>query len=160
MSLKLPNTGQAVAIDLGEDGNLHPRNKKDIGLRLARLALARDYGIKMPYLSPAYRAMRVDGGKVILSFDHANGNLRVLNAPPVVRGFAIAGEDRKFVWADATINRDGTITVSSDKVPNPVAVRYGWADNPVCNVYDNARLPLTPFRTDDWPGKTVGVLVH
>ena len=64
------------------------------------------------------------------------------------------------VWASATINRDSTITVTSDKVPNPVAVRYGWADNPTCNVYDNARLPLTPFRTDDWPGVTVGVLVN
>ncbi|MEO6568949.1 MAG: sialate O-acetylesterase [Opitutaceae bacterium] len=161
MSLaKLPHTGQAVTIDLGEDGNLHPRNKKDIGLRLARLALARDYGMKLPDQGPVYRSMRVEGSKAILSFDHANGNLRVLSAPPVVRGFALAGEDRKFVWADATINRDGTIAVSSEKVPAPVAVRYGWADNPVCNVYDNARLPLTPFRTDDWPGKTAGVLVH
>ena len=157
---KVPNSGQVVTIDLSEDGNLHPRSKKDVGLRLARLALARDYGIVMPYQSPVYRSMSIVGGKAILTFDHPNGNLRVLNSPPVVRGFAIAGEDRKFVWADATINRDGTITVSSDKVPNPVAVRYGWADNPVCNVYDNARLPLTPFRTDDWPGKTVGVLVN
>ena len=160
MTLKLPNTGQAVAIDLGEDGNLHPRNKRDIGLRLARVALARDYEVKIPFQSPEYRSMRVEGGKAILNFDHANGALRVLSAPPVVRGFAIAGEDRKFVWADATINRDGTITVSSDKVPNPAAVRYGWADNPTSNVYDNARLPLTPFRTDDWAGKTVGVQVH
>lgn len=157
---KVPNTAQAVTIDLGEDGNLHPRSKKDIGLRLARLALARDYGVKVAEQGPVYRALRVEGGKAILSFDRANGSLRVLSAPPVVRGFAIAGEDRKFVWADATINRDGTITVSSAKVPSPVAVRYGWADNPVCNVYDNARLPLTPFRTDEWPGKTVGVLVH
>jgi sialate O-acetylesterase len=156
---KAPNSGQAVAIDLGEDGNLHPRNKRDIGLRLARLALARDYAIDMPYRSPEYRALRIEGDKAILSFDHANGRLHALNGG-AVRGFAIAGEDRKFVWAAATINRDGTITVSSDKVPNPVAVRYAWADNPACNVYDNARLPLTPFRTDDWPGKTVGVLVH
>jgi sialate O-acetylesterase len=156
---KSPNTAQAVTIDLGEDGDLHPRNKKDIGLRLARLALARDYGIQMPCQSPAYRSLRIDGGNAILSFDHANGNLRALTGG-AVRGFAIAGEDRKFVWADATITRDGTITVSSDKVPNPVAVRYAWADNPVGNVYDSARLPLTPFRTDDWPSKTVGVLVH
>jgi sialate O-acetylesterase len=160
MTLKLPNTGQAITIDLGEDGNLHPKSKKDIGLRLARLALARDYGMKMPYQSPEYRSMNIAAGKAVLTFDHPNGNLRVLTNPAVVRGFAIAGEDKKFVWANATINRDGTITVSSDKVPNPVAVRYGWADNPACNVFDSARLPLTPFRTDDWPGKTVGVLVH
>jgi sialate O-acetylesterase len=160
MSLaKLPNTGQAVTIDLGEDGNLHPRNKKDIGLRLARWALARDYGIAMPHRSPEFRALRIEGGKAMLSFDHANGRLRALNGG-ALRGFAIAGADKKFVWADATINPDGTIAVSSDKVPDPVAVRYAWADNPVCNVYDNARLPLTPFRTDDWPGSTVGVLVH
>ena len=95
----------------------------------------------------------------ILSFDHANGRLRAVDGG-TVRGFAIAGEDKKFVSADAKIGNDGTITVSSDKVPAPVAVRYAWADNPVCNVYDNARLPLTPFRTDEWRGVTVGVLVH
>ncbi|MEO7411782.1 MAG: sialate O-acetylesterase [Opitutaceae bacterium] len=157
---KVPYTGQAVTIDLGEDGNLHPKNKKDIGLRLARIALARDYEVKIPFQSAVYRSMRVEGGKAILSFETANGNLRVLNSPAVVRGFAIAGEDKRFVWADATINRDGTIAVSNPKVPNPVAVRYGWADNSAANVYDNARLPLTPFRTDDWPAKTAGVLVH
>lgn len=156
---KVPNAGEAVTIDLGEGGDLHPRNKKDVGLRLARWALARDYGIEMPYRSPIYRSMQIDGGKATLSFDHVNVRLRAFNAT-TIRGFAIAGADKKFVWADATINRDNTITVSSDKVPNPVAVRYAWADNPVCNVYDNARLPLTPFRTDDWPGVTVGVLVH
>ena len=160
MSLaKLPNTGQAVTIDLIEDGNLHPRSKKDIGVRLARVALARDYGIQMAYQSPTYRAMQVNEGKITLSFNTANGNLRVLNNG-VAYGFTIAGADKKFVWADASFNRDGTITVSSDKVADPVAVRYAWAENPVCNVYDAARLPLTPFRTDDWPGMTVGVLVH
>ena len=76
------------------------------------------------------------------------------------REFSIAGEDKKFVWANAVINRDGTISVSSDKVATPAAVRYAWADNPICNVYDNARLPLTPFRTDDWKGVTDGILVH
>jgi sialate O-acetylesterase len=156
---KVKNTGQAVTIDLGEDGNLHPRNKKDVAIRLARVALARDYGIQMAYQCPTYRAMQIDGSKIALSFDSANGRLHTLNGDPI-RGFAIAGADKKFVWADATIGRDGAIVVFSDKVPNPVAVRYAWADNPVCNVYDNARLPLTPFRTDDWPGVTAGVLVH
>jgi len=156
---KVKNTAQAVTIDLGEDGNLHPRAKKDIGLRLARIALARDYGIQMANQSPTYRSMQTSGSKITLTFDHPNGNLRTLAGGPA-EGFAIAGEDKKFVWANATINRDGTITVSSDKVPAPVAVRYAWADNPICNVYDNARLPLTPFRTDDWKGVTEGVLVH
>ncbi len=150
---KLPNTGEAVTIDLGDGANLHPPNKRDVGLRLARWALARDYGFDIAYQSPAYRSMRVDGDKVILTFDHVTGRLRTLTSP-IPCGFAIAGKDRKFVWAAATLNRDGTITVSSDKVPSPVAVRYAWADNPACNVYDGAKLPLTPFRTDEWPGLT------
>jgi sialate O-acetylesterase len=156
---RVPNTAQVVTIDLGEDGDLHPRSKKDIGLRLARVALARDYGIPMPYRSPTWRALRIDAGKAVLEFDNVEGRLRAIDGVPL-RGFAIAGADRKFVWAEATVNRDGTITVSSDQVPSPVAVRYAWADNPVNNVYDNTRLPLTPFRTDDWPGVTDGVLVH
>ncbi len=155
----VPNTAQVVTIDLGEDGNLHPRSKKDIGLRLARIALARDYGVPMPFRSATLRAMRVEGGKAVLEFDHVEGRLRAIDGGPL-RGFAIAGADRKFVWAEATVNRDGTITVSSEQVPAPVAVRYAWADNPQNNVYDNTRLPLTPFRTDDWPGVTDGVLVH
>jgi sialate O-acetylesterase len=159
LTTRVPNTAQVVTIDLGEDGDLHPRSKKDIGLRLARVALARDYGMPMPYRSATWRAMRVEGGKAVLEFDHVEGRLRAIDGG-VLRGFAVAGADRKFVWAEATVNRDSTITVSSDKVPNPVAVRYAWADNPVNNVYDNTRLPLTPFRTDDWPGVTDGVLVH
>jgi sialate O-acetylesterase len=156
---RVPNTAQVVTIDLGEDGDLHPRSKKDIGLRLARIALARDYGITMPYRSATYRAMRTEGGKAVLDFDNVEGRLRAIDGG-ALSGFAIAGADRKFVWAEATVNRDNTITVSSDKVSNPVAVRYAWADNPVNNVYDNTRLPLTPFRTDNWPGVTDGVLVH
>ncbi len=156
---KVKNSAQAVAIDLGGNGDLHPRNKKDIGLRLANIALARDYGMQRPYQSPAYRAMKAASGKITLTFDSPNGRLQTLDGSPL-RGFAIAGADKKFVWADAVVNADGTITVSSDKVADPVAVRYAWAENPVCNVYDAARLPLTPFRTDDWPGMTVGVLVH
>jgi sialate O-acetylesterase len=159
MTLKVKNTGQALAIDLGGDGNLHPRNKKDIGLRLAALALARDYGVKTPYLDATYRSMKIDGNKITLTFETPNGKLKTLNGDPM-KGFAIAGADKKFVWADATANADGTIAVSSDKVTSPVAVRYAWADNPVCNVYDEAKLPLTPFRTDDWPLSTAGVLVH
>jgi len=153
MTLAMPNTGQAVTIDIGEGNDLHPRNKEDVGRRLARWALARDYGFEIPCRSPMYRSMHVDGGKAILSFDHVNGSLRSRSIS-TVRGFSIAGEDRKFEWADATIGRNGTITVSSGQVPKPVAVRYAWADNPVCNVYDTAGLPLTPFRTDDWAGLT------
>jgi len=96
---------------------------------------------------------RVDN-KIVLTFEHVAGGWRPFDvAQPV--GFAIAGEDHKFVWADAKILQDGRIEVSSSKVAAPVAVRYAWADNPVCNMFSGAGLPLTPFRTDDWPGVTI-----
>ncbi len=90
---------------------------------------------------------------IVLSFDHVVGGWRPfdVNEP---RGFAIAGADKKFVWAKAKILPDGRIEVSSPDVENPVAVRYAWADNPVCNMFSKVGLPLTPFRTDDWPGIT------
>jgi sialate O-acetylesterase len=92
--------------------------------------------------------------KVVLSFDHVDGGWRPfdVNDP---RGFAIAGEDKKFVWATAKILPDSTIEVWSDQIASPASVRYGWADNPVVNLFDGAGLPLTPFRTDDWPGVTI-----
>jgi len=97
--------------------------------------------------------MEKQGNKIILTFEHVDGGWRPfdVNEP---RGFAIAGEDKKFVWATAKILPDGKIEVSSDKVEDPASVRYGWADNPVVNLYDQAGLPLHPFRTDDWPGVT------
>jgi sialate O-acetylesterase len=150
---KLPNTGEAVIIDIGEGKDIHPKNKVDVGRRLARWALARDYKIAIPYHSPQYKSMEKQGNKIILTFEHVAGGWRPfdVNEP---RGFAIAGEDKKFVWATAKILPDGKIEVSSDKVEDPASVRYGWADNPVVNLYDQAGLPLTPFRTDDWPGVT------
>lgn len=152
---KLPNTGEAVIIDLGEAQDIHPRNKQDVGKRLARWALARDYGINVPYHSPQYKSMEKANGKIVLTFEHAgDGGFKAFDVPEV-RGFAIAGEDKKFVWARAKIVDKDKIEVSSDAVKDPVAVRYAWADNPVCNVYSRNGLPLTPFRTDDWPGVTV-----
>jgi sialate O-acetylesterase len=150
---KLPNTGQAVIIDIGEGKDIHPMNKAEVGARLARWALARDYGFEIAHHSPQYKAMEKLPGKIVLKFDFVNGGWRPfdVNEP---RGFAIAGEDRTWVWASAKILPNGIIEVSSDAVPNPVAVRYAWADNPVCNMFDKAGLPLTPFRTDDWPGVT------
>ncbi len=150
---KLPNTGEAVIIDIGEGKDIHPKNKFDVGRRLARWALAKDYGIQIAYHSPQYRSMEVQGAKVILTFDHVDGGWRPfdVNTP---RGFSIAGEDKKFVWASATVLPDGRVEVTSDKVSNPKSVRYAWADNPVCNMFSKAGLPLTPFRTDDWPGVT------
>ncbi|QDV24005.1 sialate O-acetylesterase [Aureliella helgolandensis] len=151
---KLPNTGEAVIIDIGEGKDIHPRNKVDVGQRLARWALANEYGVEVAFHSPTYRAMEVADGKITLSFDHVDGGWRPFDvAQPL--GFTIAGADKKFVNADAKILSDGRVEVSSSSVPEPVAVRYAWADNPICNMYSGVTLPLTPFRTDDWPGKTV-----
>jgi sialate O-acetylesterase len=151
---RLPKTGQAVIIDIGEGRDIHPRNKVDVGRRLARLALANDYGLKLTAQSPRYKSMEKQGDKIVLAFDHVDGWWTFdLRDKPV--GFAIAGEDKNFVWADAKILPDNRIEVSSSAVTNPVAVRYAWADNPRCNVFNKDRLPLTPFRTDDWPGLTV-----
>src|SRR5207249_405027 len=151
---RLLNTGEAVIIDLGEARDIHPRNKQDVAKRLARWALARDYGMSnLPYHSPQYKSMEKQGSKIVLSFDHLGGGLYTFDtAKPV--GFTIAGSDKKFVWADAKLLGTDKIEVSSDKVTDPVAVRYAWADNPVCNVYSREGLPLTPFRTDNWPGVT------
>jgi sialate O-acetylesterase len=151
---RLPNTGEAVIIDIGEGRDIHPRNKQDVAKRLARWALARDYGLSnLEYHSPQYKSMEKQGSKIVLSFDHVGGGLYAFDVTKPV-GFAIAGSDKKFVWADAKLVGNDKIEVTSDKVADPVAVRYAWADNPVCNVYSKNGLPLTPFRTDDWPGVT------
>lgn len=152
---KLPNTGEAVIIDIGEGKDIHPRNKVDVGLRLARWALAKQYGIEIPFQSPRFKSMVIEGPKAVLTFAHVGPGWRPFDVPQP-RGFAIAGEDRKFVWAEAKILPDGRIEVSSSEVSKPVAVRYGWADNPVVNLYSLTDLPLTPFRTDDWDGITKG----
>ena len=152
---KLPHTGQAVIIDVGEGQDIHPRNKQTVARRLARLALAQDYGFKIPHHSPTYKAMEKKDGKIVVSFDHADGGLKAFDVPEP-KGFAVAGADKKFVWAKAKVvgsNKD-QVEVWSDEVSDPAAVRYAWADNPVCNLYTTGGLPVTPFRTDDWPGVT------
>ncbi|RMF40778.1 MAG: sialate O-acetylesterase [Planctomycetota bacterium] len=151
---KLPHTGQAVIIDVGEGKDIHPRNKLTVGQRLSRWALAHDYGFDVAAASPMYKSMEKKGDRIILSFEHVHGGFRPFDVNEPI-GFAIAGQDRKFVWAKAKIVDGNRIEVSSPDVPDPVAVRYAWADNPVCNMYDQLGLPLTPFRTDDWPGITV-----
>jgi sialate O-acetylesterase len=153
MTLALPNTGMAVIIDIGEADNIHPKNKQDVGKRLALWALANTYGKKLVYSGPIYKSMKIDGNSIVLSFDHVGGGL-VAKGGEELKGFAVAGVDKKFVWADAKIVGD-TVVVSSDQVAEPAAVRYAWADNPVCNLYNKEELPASPFRTDDWPGVTV-----
>jgi len=153
MTLELPNTGMAVIIDIGDAEDIHPKNKQDVGKRLALWALADTYGKEVVYSGPIYKSMKVDGSSIILKFDHVGSGL-VAKGGEELKGFAIAGADRKFVWADAKIDGD-TVVVSSDGVTEPVAVRYAWADNPVCNLYNAEELPASPFRTDDWPGVTI-----
>jgi len=148
----VPNTGMAVAIDIGEANDIHPRNKQDVGKRLALAALAIAYGQKIVYSGPIYRSMKIEGNKIRLFFDHVGSGL-VAKGDKLV-GFAIAGKDRKFVWANAKIEGN-TVVVWNEQVPEPVAVRYAWADNPECNLYNKEGLPASPFRTDDWPGVTV-----
>jgi sialate O-acetylesterase len=175
MTLALPNTGQAVLIDVGEAQDIHPSNKRDVGERLARIALARDYGQGGVFSGPVYRSQRIADGKIHLTFSHPDGGLVAAPVPetydlntlekrtaPTVRnspgseleGFAICGADRRWVWAEAKIVGD-TVVVCSDKVPSPVAVRYAWADNPLGNLTNASGLPAAPFRTDDFPGVTV-----
>ena len=155
MALQEPNTAMAVIIDIGEANDIHPRNKQDVGKRLALAALALAYGKDVVYSGPLYSGYKVEGNKIRLFFKHVDGGLVAKGGK--LKGFAIAGPDRKFVWAEARIDGD-TVVVWSDRVPNPVAVRYGWADNPECTLYNKAGLPASPFRTDDWPGITEGRL--
>ena len=149
----VPNTGIAVTIDIGDAADIHPKNKQDVGKRLALAALAQTYRKRIEYSGPMYKAMEVKGDKIELTFTHIGGGLAAKDDAPL-KGFAIAGEDHKWVWADATI-QGSAIVVSSPQVPNPVAVRYAWHINPICNLYNKAGLPASPFRTDTWPGVTV-----
>ncbi len=154
-TLAVRNTGMAVAIDIGEAGDIHPRNKQDVGLRLALIALAKTYGRRIACSGPMFRRMTIEGSRIVLEFSHTEGGL--VSRGKALKGFAIAGDDKHFVWAKAAIvpaERSGagadTVVVSNPRVRKPVAVRYGWADNPECTLYNGAGLPASPFRTDRW----------
>jgi sialate O-acetylesterase len=151
MTLREPQSGMAVTIDIGDENDIHPRNKLDVGRRLAAWALARTYGEDVVASGPLFDRYTVEGDKVRIRFKYGAG-LKTIDGG-AVKGFAIAGEDHRFVWAEARIDGD-TVIVSSPMVSKPAAVRYGWADNPIVNLYNNAGLPASPFRTDDWPGIT------
>lgn len=146
-NLSVPNTGMVVTIDIGDPADLHPRNKQEASRRLALAARALAYRESIPYSGPVYDSMTVEGSAIRLRFKHAEGGLIARGERPI--GFAIAGEDRGFIWADAKIEGD-TVVVSSPQLKKPVAVRYGWADNPRVNLYNQAGLPASPFRTDQW----------
>ncbi|MCD7935940.1 MAG: 9-O-acetylesterase [Tannerellaceae bacterium] len=153
MTLSLPQTGQAVITDIGDAEDIHPRNKQDVGLRLALHALHKDYGrTEFVYSGPAFRSMEVKEGKAVISFDNADGGLDIRSRYGYVEGFAIAGADGIYHWAKA-YEKDGQVYVYSDQVKTPVYVRYSWADNPDVNIYNKAGLPAVPFRTDDFRRK-------
>lgn len=147
-SRTVPGTAMAVITDVGDITEIHPKNKKPVGERLALAARALAYGEKIVYSGPVYRSMKVRGGKAEVCFDHVHGGLVAKGSP--LKGFAIAGPDKKFVWATAKIDGNKVI-VTSPEVKKPVAVRYGWADCPDVNLYNAEDLPASPFRTDDFP---------
>jgi sialate O-acetylesterase len=177
MTLKLPHTGMAVITDYGNEYDIHPTPKRPVGERLALIARARDYGEKVVYSGPVYKGLKVEGNKAVLSFDQVGGGLvgkelvrtlerknkagQVTGAWRVkegsngakLLGFTICGKDHKFHPAEARIE-GSTVIVTSDMVADPVAVRYGWADYPICNLFNTDGLPASPFRTDDFPGIT------
>ena len=149
-TLALPNTGQAVIYDVGEGRDIHPRDKLTVARRLARIALARDYGISVPYLSPSFKEMTIKGNKAVLTFQDVGSTLYTFDVREA-RGFAVAGADKKWHFATGSLLGKDQIIVTSDSVDNPVAVRYAWANNPAANLMSREGLPVIPFRTDDWP---------
>lgn len=147
LALTSPNTALAVTIDVGDANDLHPRNKYPVGYRLALPARALVYGeTNLVYSGPMYESMRTAGGKAYLRLRHAGGGLMAKGGGSL-KGFAIAGSDNKWVWAETEIRKD-TVVAWSNQVPNPVSVRYAWADNPICNLYNAEGLPASPFKTD------------
>ena len=141
-------TGVAVTIDVGDADDVHPTDKQTVGDRLARLALADVYGRRIAASGPVFAGMRVEGGALRLAFTGMEGGLAVRGS--TLRGFAVAGADGRFAWAEARVDGDAVV-VRSARVPVPVAVRYAWGDNPPATLYDGAGLPAAPFRTDTWP---------
>ena len=172
----LDHCGMACIIDLGEAEDIHPVRKREVGERLARLSLAADYGRKLVANGPRFESYKIQGGAVTVTFSDVAGGLQVLPSGDFAKerygtvnervqkaetgtltGFQIAGADRVWYWADARIEGN-TVVVWSPEVPQPLAVRYAWSENPVCNLYNSEGLPAWPFRTDDWPGITYGKL--
>jgi sialate O-acetylesterase len=143
-----PNTGMAITIDLGEEDNVHPDNKQDVGMRLALWALHNSYDRELVYSGPICESIEIENDRVRLDFNYVGEGLLALG--DTLKGFAVAGADKKFHWADSRIINRNSVIVRSKKVPKPIAVRYGWADNPVCNLYNSEGLPASPFRTDKW----------
>lgn len=150
MALNLPNTGMAVTIDIGNPDDIHPKNKQEVGRRLALIALNKNYQQSVPFSGPLYRGNTVENGAIFIEFDFADG-LRANG--DWLTGFAIAGSDKHFKPAKAAI-AGNRVKVWHPAIADPVAVRYGWASSPDCNLINNSNLPASPFRTDNWDGIT------
>lgn len=147
-TLSLPGTAMAVIIDIGEGDNIHPKNKQDVGYRLSLPALKLIYGKDVEYSGPIFKSFSIQGNKVHIRFDHIGTGLVSNDKYGYLKGFAIAGEDNKYVWAKATIENDGVI-VWNDTITSPINVRYAWGDNPDdANLFNKEGLPASPFRTD------------
>jgi sialate O-acetylesterase len=152
-SKNLPNVGIAVTIDVGDPNDVHPHRKREVGERLALWALSNTYGQQVVYSGPLYQSFAVEQDKARVRFSNVGAGL-VAKDGSALTGFAVAGADHKFYWADAVI-QGNTVVVSSGQVLHPVAVRYAWGDSPICNLFNKQGLPASPFRTDDWPGITL-----
>ncbi len=154
-TLAMNNTGMAVTIDIGEELDIHPKNKQDVGKRLAQWALAKTYGKDVVACGPLMKSMSKQGQEIVIRFDHVGGGLMTKGGEPL-KGFAIAGNRKIFVWAEAKIVGD-TVVVSNPDIETPTAVRYAWANNPVGNLFNRAGMPASPFRTDVWAAEDVPV---
>ncbi len=146
---KLPQVGMAVITDVGDEADIHPRKKGPVGARLALAARAIAYREPVVASGPVYKSLKVEGARAMVSFHHVGRGLEARGGE--LTGFAVCGEDRKFVWARAEILPDNTVAVTSPAVARPVAVRFGWANYPVVNLWNRDGLPASPFRTDDFP---------
>lgn len=154
-TLALPNTGMAVTIDVGDALDIHPKDKQTVGNRLALNALNKVYHQDVEFSGPILKEMKVAGQKMVLTFNHCGTGLKAKDKYGYLKGFTLAGEDKKFYWAVAEITGENTVEVSCPQVKNPVAVRYAWANNPDdANLYNSSNLPASPFRTDSWKGIT------
>jgi sialate O-acetylesterase len=148
MTLSLPNTGMATAVDIGEANDIHPKNKQEVGRRLALIALKNLYQSDLPFLNPSMDKIEKIGTGFSVTFKNAEKGMKVKDRYGYAKGFAVAGADKKFYWAPARLE-GGKVFVYSPQVPEPVYLRYGWANNPDdINLYNSAGLPLLPFRTD------------
>jgi sialate O-acetylesterase len=146
-TLRLPATGQALAIDIGDPENIHPANKQEVGRRLALMAKALVYGLSVDYSGPVFSRASVEGNAIRVHFDFADNGLTAGGKP--LQSFTIAGANRKFHPASASIS-GSTVLVRSAEVPAPLAVRYAWQNAPEANLFNGAGLPATPFRSDNW----------